>query len=78
MYSVGRQASFSIINLRFIYFVIAVNSSILCFTEIYHSCSIDLLVYLASHFSITNKGSINICVVLCVDTCLVILISPFA
>lgn len=66
MYSFDEQASLSIIILRFIQIVEAVNGSVLFITEIYNSWFIDSLVnqqLASSFFAITNKGSVNICVV---------------
>lgn len=64
MYSFGGQASLSIIILRFIYVVVAVSGLLLFITEIYNSWFTDLLINSwLPIFAITNKGSVNVCVV---------------
>lgn len=63
-YSFGGHASLSIIILRFIYVVVAVSGLLLFIPEIYNSWFIDLLISSwLPNFAITNKGSVNICVV---------------
>ena len=63
-YFFGGQTSLRRIILRFIYVVVAVSGLLLFITEIYNSWFIDLLINSwLPVFAITNKGSVNICVV---------------